>query len=188
MARTALAVVDIPDTSVLSHVVGKGREGPCLACGEPLHAHFGHKGAWIGCKGKHLPNNALFIMVPQVPSTGLVLARGHAPIATTLTRLAAGVQKSDVEKVKVKVVSAKGKAKGIIVPRVSYVYAVKDRRLKPAELTPAFAKVYKALVKAKKPLTVQVLATKCKRPLEATRFTLNRLVEAKLATRVPLTD
>lgn len=54
----------IPDTSSLAPFVRRGLEGWCVLCLEPVHAHFGHKGTWIGCQAASAPMRA-FLLVPD---------------------------------------------------------------------------------------------------------------------------
>lgn len=57
-------VTEIPAESVLAPLQRKGIEGVCIACGEPVSAHYGHRNVWKGCQAKGLEQDTPFILVP----------------------------------------------------------------------------------------------------------------------------
>lgn len=151
MSKQKVTVSEIPNTSVLSPYQRKGREGICGACGEKLHTHFGHKGAWRGCKAEGVQDGVLFVLMPIAPTVGQ-LKRVKASVTTPVSAVPTPS-----------------------TPRISYVYRAKDKRVRPKDLSKGWQKVYRALRKATEPLDVVAIARMARRPVEATRVTLNRM-------------
>lgn len=57
-------VTEIPEKSVLKPFQRKGVQGVCIACEQPIQAHYGHRNAWIGCQAPGLEPNTPFLLVP----------------------------------------------------------------------------------------------------------------------------
>lgn len=58
-----MTTVTIPNGSALHNHTRFGVEGHCVACDQPIHAHFGHKGVWVGCPSDRVPVNAPMILM-----------------------------------------------------------------------------------------------------------------------------
>lgn len=186
----------IPNTSVLAPLVRKGTEGLCLACSKPVHAHFGHRGVWIGCQDKNVSGSALFVLVPISVPTSIAAA-----VPTLVTSRAVGKPVVAPAVTAPKAVASPKQPKAVaadhglahraavtamarlrLAPR--YVYQVKDkRRTLPSTFTKAILDAYNGLRRAAKPVTVEQAAKLAKHPREANRRALNMLLKAGLVRR-----
>lgn len=147
----------IPATSTLAQFVRRGHEGTCIACDQPVRAHYGHRGTWLGCPGQKVPADATFVLVPVWGSLDArkVISRPTAAVADD---------------------GGKHAQDGAAVPRQHFVYAVKDKRKTIGEkFSEAVRDAYNGLRRAKSPQTAEGAAKLAKRPTEANRRALNVL-------------
>ncbi len=60
-----MATLQIPESSALHAVARRGIEGPCVLCRQPIAAHIGHQGQWIGCTTQAVSPDTRFILMPD---------------------------------------------------------------------------------------------------------------------------
>jgi hypothetical protein len=64
MKKKTQRITEIPHGSALAPLQRKGTEGACLACGQLIRAHYGHRNTWMGCQAKGLAPDTPFLLVP----------------------------------------------------------------------------------------------------------------------------
>lgn len=154
--------------SVFRPFVVGGEEGGCVACNKVLSAHFDKRGNWLGCA--RADEHTTFILVP------VKTVRSTMPVVTTPRRRSTDTQDTPVQAAQVPVKTIRS-AEPVIRPR--YVYAVKDRRVRP-ELSPIRARVYDALRAAPSGLVSAELKFRTKLVHGSIQQTLNWLRAKKL--------
>jgi hypothetical protein len=183
-------VPEIPKASALAAHQRRGVEGICIECREPIRTHLGHKGVWRGCPADTIDPDVAFLLVPARRRTDplpVEARREKALVVRALQRAGVPVLPVASQAQRQARADHKPTERTRTVSELS-AYAVKDARVRlpKKDLTPAQVRTYSALLRAKGYLSVPDAAKAARRPCEATRRTLNELVEMGVVRREQL--